>query len=58
MLGLALMGSIDKVQSTIASIKEAFEADPPNLAGAKILSVQLKYWQGLEDAAREWTPKQ
>jgi molecular chaperone HscB len=47
---------VEKVKATIASIKEALETDPPNLAGTKILSVQLKYWQGLEDAAKEWSP--
>jgi hypothetical protein len=52
----SLIVMAEKVKATIASIKEAFEADPPNLAGAKILSVQLKYWQGLEDAAKEWVP--
>ena len=48
--------SLDKVQAAIESIKEAFTSDPPNLTGAKILAVQLKYWQGLEEAAKEWTP--
>lgn len=46
-----------KVHETIESIREAFSKDPPNLAGAKTLAVQLKYWQGLEEAAKEWTPK-
>jgi len=44
------------VKTTIASLKEAFSAQPPNLAEAKILAVQLKYWQGLEEAAKEWSP--
>ncbi|ORY33366.1 hypothetical protein BCR39DRAFT_463736 [Naematelia encephala] len=46
----------DRVETTIASIKEAFSEEPPNLAGAKLLSVQLKYWMGLEQAAKEWSP--
>jgi len=35
-------------------LTEAFSSDPPNLAEAKNLAVQLKYWQGLENAAKEW----
>ncbi|CAD6575427.1 MAG: hypothetical protein TREMPRED_001418 [Tremellales sp. Tagirdzhanova-0007] len=46
-----------RVQAAIESIKEAFGSDPPNLAGARILAVKLKYWQGLEEAAKDWTPK-
>ena len=47
----------EKVLATIEGIKQAFSADPPNITGAKALAVQLKYWQGLEEAAKEWTPK-
>lgn len=47
----------EKVKATTASIKDAFSADPPNLAGAKVLAVALKYWQGLEEAAKEWSPQ-
>lgn len=47
---------IEKVEATIASLTQAFSEDPPNLAEAKNLAVQLKYWQGLENAAKEWTP--
>jgi molecular chaperone HscB len=46
-----------KVQETIAALKNAFAEDPPNLTEAKGLSVQLKYWQGLENAAKEWSPQ-
>lgn len=49
---------IAKVEQTISSIRNAFSEDPPNLTSAKVLTVQLKYWQGLEEAAKEWTPKQ
>jgi molecular chaperone HscB len=46
-----------KVEETITSLRDAFAQDPPNLAEAKVLSIQLKYWQGLEEAAKEWSPK-
>jgi hypothetical protein len=49
---------IAKVEQTISSIRDAFSENPPNLTAAKVLTVQLKYWQGLEEAAKEWTPKQ
>ena len=48
---------IAKVDETIAALKEAFSRDPPNLTEAKSLAVQLKYWQGLENAAKEWSPQ-
>ncbi|RXK35903.1 Fe-S protein assembly co-chaperone HscB [Tremella mesenterica] len=43
-----------KVTTTIRSIEETLSSDPPDLGAAKILAVQLKYWQGLENAAKEW----
>jgi molecular chaperone HscB len=46
-----------KVDETIALLKEAFSSDPPDLVEAKSLAVQLKYWQGLENAAKEWSPQ-
>lgn len=46
----------EKVDATIQSIRDALSADPPDFEQAKTLSVQLKYWQGLENAAKEWTP--
>lgn len=47
----------EKVDETISALKEAFAGDPPDFRGAKGLAVQLKYWQGLEEAAKEWSPK-
>ena len=47
----------EKVDEMIAALKEAFAGDPPNFKEAKALAVQLKYWQGLEEAAKEWSPK-
>lgn len=47
----------EKVDETISALKEAFAGDPPDFKGAKGLAVQLKYWQGLEEAAKEWSPK-
>jgi molecular chaperone HscB len=49
--------NLAKVDETIAALKEAFSGDPPNLTEAKSLAVQLKYWQGLENAAKEWSPQ-
>lgn len=49
---------VDKVQSTISAIKAAFSKNQPDLKEAKVLAVQLKYWQGLEEAAKEWKPKE
>jgi hypothetical protein len=46
----------EKVESTIASLKEALSASPPDLALAKTLTIQLRYWTGLEAAAKEWAP--
>jgi molecular chaperone HscB len=47
----------EKVDETIAALKAAFSGDPPRFQEAKGLAVQLKYWQGLENAAKEWSPK-
>jgi molecular chaperone HscB len=47
----------EKVDETISALKEAFAGDPPDFKQAKGLAVQLKYWQGLEEAAKEWSPK-
>ncbi|RSH91888.1 hypothetical protein EHS25_009258 [Saitozyma podzolica] len=47
----------EKVEETIAAIKEAFSSEPPDFEGARTLAIQLKYWLGLEAAAKEWTPK-
>jgi molecular chaperone HscB len=49
--------AIEKVDETIAALKAAFGRDPPNLEEAKGLAVQLKYWMGLEEAAKEWSPR-
>jgi molecular chaperone HscB len=46
----------EKVEATIQAITEAFSTDPPNFTQAKHLATQLRYWQGLEKAAREWSP--
>ncbi|WVR07681.1 Fe-S protein assembly co-chaperone HscB [Kwoniella sp. DSM 27419] len=43
----------EKVVETINSLVLAFSENPPNLSEAKDLAVQLRYWRGLEDAARE-----
>jgi len=45
-----------RVEQTIANLIKAFSEDPPNLVEAKELAIQLKYWQGLEHAAKEWSP--
>lgn len=47
----------DKVDETIEALEKAFSGDPPSFKEAKGLAVQLKYWQGLEEAAKEWSPK-
>jgi molecular chaperone HscB len=47
----------EKVQATIAALQAAFSTDPPDLSEAKSLTVQLRYWLGLEAAAKEWTPE-
>ncbi|KAK8853213.1 Fe-S protein assembly co-chaperone HscB [Kwoniella newhampshirensis] len=43
----------EKVSDLIQSLTTAFSQTPPNLDEAKILAVQLRYWQGLEKAAKE-----
>jgi molecular chaperone HscB len=48
---------VEKVEETIAAIKAAFSSEPPDFEGARTLAIQLKYWLGLEAAAKEWTPK-
>jgi hypothetical protein len=45
-----------RVEQTTSGLKKAFSEDPPNLVAAKELAIQLKYWQGLETAAKEWSP--
>jgi hypothetical protein len=35
-------------------LKRAFAQSPPDLEAAKRFTVELKYWRGLEDAAKEW----
>lgn len=47
----------EKVEATIKQIRDALSANPPDFENAKTLAVQLKYWQGLENAAKEWSPK-
>ncbi|WVW86157.1 Fe-S protein assembly co-chaperone HscB [Kwoniella bestiolae CBS 10118] len=42
-----------KVEVIIMQLHSAFSEDPPNLEEAKNLAVQLRYWKGLENAARE-----
>lgn len=42
-----------KVDAVVAKITAAFSRDPPDLDEAKRLCVELKYWVGLEEAARE-----
>ncbi|WWD19628.1 Fe-S protein assembly co-chaperone HscB [Kwoniella shandongensis] len=43
----------EKVSEIISSLTDAFSQKPPNLEEAKTLAVQLRYWQGLEKAAKE-----
>lgn len=45
-----------KVSVTIQQIIDALNEDPANLRAAKVLATSLKYWQGLEHAAKEWKP--
>lgn len=52
-----LTPAAEKVEETIQQIRDALSADPPDFESAKTLAVQLKYWQGLENAAKEWSPK-
>jgi molecular chaperone HscB len=42
-----------KVEAVTAKITAAFSRDPPDLDEAKRLCVELKYWVGLEEAAKE-----
>jgi molecular chaperone HscB len=37
-------------------LAEAFSADPPDLARAKSLAIEMQYLKNLERAAREWQP--
>ncbi|BEJ13672.1 hypothetical protein CspHIS471_0308460 [Cutaneotrichosporon sp. HIS471] len=42
-----------KADDVTRQIKEALSKDPPDLQEAKQLAVELKYWVGLDHAARE-----
>lgn len=46
----------EKVQSTIEDLKSALSTSPPDFDLAKTLTIQLRYWTGLEAAAKEWAP--
>ncbi|WVF73085.1 Fe-S protein assembly co-chaperone HscB [Kwoniella sp. CBS 6097] len=43
----------EKVIETTSRLSEAFGQNPPDLHEAKNLAVQLRYWRGLEDAAKD-----
>ncbi|WVQ84491.1 Fe-S protein assembly co-chaperone HscB [Cryptococcus sp. DSM 104549] len=43
----------EHVADIVGSLEEAFSHSPPDLEGAKTLAVQLRYWMGLEKAAKE-----
>ncbi|WWC72017.1 Fe-S protein assembly co-chaperone HscB [Kwoniella pini CBS 10737] len=43
----------EKVEYMIKQLHSAFSETPPNLDLAKELAVQLRYWRGLENAAKE-----
>ncbi|WWC91717.1 Fe-S protein assembly co-chaperone HscB [Kwoniella dendrophila CBS 6074] len=43
----------EKVEDIIKQLEQAFSENPPNIEEAKNLSVQLRYWKGLENAAKE-----
>ncbi|WRT70231.1 Fe-S protein assembly co-chaperone HscB [Kwoniella shivajii] len=43
----------EKVQEVITQLHAAFSQSPPNVEQAKNLAVQLRYWKGLESAAKE-----
>ncbi|EAL19148.1 hypothetical protein CNBH2470 [Cryptococcus deneoformans B-3501A] len=43
----------EHVKGIIGSLEQAFSGTPPDLAEAKLLAVQLRYWMNLEKAAKE-----
>ncbi|WVQ72663.1 Fe-S protein assembly co-chaperone HscB [Cryptococcus sp. DSM 104548] len=43
----------ENVQEIIQALTAAFAETPPKLDEAKVLAVQLKYWMGLEKAAKD-----
>ncbi|WWC64579.1 Fe-S protein assembly co-chaperone HscB [Kwoniella dejecticola CBS 10117] len=43
----------EKVEDIIKQLHAAFSETPPSLESAKELAVQLRYWRGLENAAKE-----
>ncbi|WVR00267.1 Fe-S protein assembly co-chaperone HscB [Kwoniella sp. CBS 9459] len=43
----------EKVVETTARLSQAFSQNPPDLHEAKNLAIQLRYWRGLEDAAKD-----
>lgn len=45
--------TVERIKGVIEKLKEAFSKNPPDLKGAKELAVELKYWVGLEEAAKE-----
>ncbi|KAL7418397.1 molecular chaperone [Cryptotrichosporon argae] len=42
----------EKVEATTSALHAAFSAQPPDLEHARALVTQLKYWVGLEEAAK------
>ncbi|KIR62508.1 Fe-S protein assembly co-chaperone HscB [Cryptococcus bacillisporus CA1280] len=45
--------NIEHVKGIVGSLEQAFSGTPPDLAEAKLLAVQLRYWMNLEKAAKE-----
>lgn len=43
----------EHVAGIVGSLEQAFSGTPPDLAEAKLLAVQLRYWMNLEKAAKE-----
>ncbi|OWZ35952.1 molecular chaperone HscB, partial [Cryptococcus neoformans c45] len=43
----------EHVMGIVGSLEQAFSGTPPDLAEAKLLAVQLRYWMNLEKAAKE-----
>ncbi|KAK0563920.1 molecular chaperone [Tilletia horrida] len=44
------------LSATLHALAQAFGASPPDLATARKLTIELRYWLNIDKAAREWAP--
>lgn len=52
----ALTVRAENIQSTVQELSDSFSNTPVDTQKAKKLTIQLRYFQNVEDVCREWQP--